>query len=46
MIVIAGAVAVTAAVVARLISDVRGDRPSSPPRSHHHDIDQHSMRIV
>ena len=46
MFVIAGTIAVTAAVVARLITAVRDDRPSSPPRSHHRDIDQYPMRIV
>lgn len=41
MFVIAAATA-TAAVIARLAIDVRDDRPSSPPRSHFHEIDQYS----
>jgi hypothetical protein len=46
MFVIAGTVAVTAAVIARLVAVVRADRPITPPRSHHHERDQYSMRIV
>jgi hypothetical protein len=46
MFVIAGLVAVTAAVIAHLIAVVRADRPISPPRSHHHEIDPHTMRII
>ena len=44
MFVIAGTVAITAAVIARLVVVVRGDRPSSPPRSHDHEIAPFSMR--
>lgn len=46
MFVIAGAVAVSAAVIIRFISAVRADRPTSPPRSHQHEIDPYSMRLV
>lgn len=46
MFVIAGTVAITAAVIARLVAVVRADRPITPPRSHHHEIDQYSMRVV
>lgn len=45
MFVIAASIAVSAAVVARLITFVRDDRPSTPPRSHH-ELDRHSMRIA
>lgn len=45
MFVIAGTIAVTAAVVARLIGVVQDDRPTSPPRSDH-ELDRHSMRIM
>jgi hypothetical protein len=45
MFIIAGTIAVTAAVVVRLIGVVQDDRPTSPPRSGH-DLDRHSMRIV
>ena len=46
MFVIAGTVAVTAAVIARLITAIRTDRPTAPPRSHHHEIDPFTMRVV
>ena len=45
MFVIAGTVAVTAAVVACLIAVVRGDSPTTPPRSHHDEIAHHSMHV-
>ncbi len=32
-------------VVARLVTAVRNDRPSSPPRSHAHEIDPQAMRM-
>lgn len=42
MFIIVAAVAVTVAVIAHLSIYVRSDRPSSPPRSHFHEIDQYS----
>jgi hypothetical protein len=44
MFVIAGTLAVTAAVIARLVGVVQDDRPTSPPRSDH-ELDRHSMRV-
>jgi hypothetical protein len=41
MVVIVFAVAVTVAVIARLTTYVRDDRPSSPPRSHFHEVDRY-----
>ncbi len=32
------------ALAARLASDVRQDRPVSPPRSHRHELDSHTAR--
>jgi hypothetical protein len=46
MFVIAATVAVIAAVVARIVTVVRADRPTTPPRSHHHEVDRYSMRTV
>jgi hypothetical protein len=34
------------ALAARLAIDIRQDRPASPPRSHWHELDQRSARIV
>jgi hypothetical protein len=36
------AIAAALAVAARLMIVVRNDRPLSPPRSHPHELDQHS----
>jgi hypothetical protein len=33
-------------VAARLVTVVRNDRPLSPPRSHAHELDQHSARLL
>jgi hypothetical protein len=38
-------IAAAIAVAARLVVVVRNDRPISPPRSHTHEIDQHSARL-
>jgi hypothetical protein len=40
------AVAATAAVITGLIAVVRGDSPTTPPRSHHDEVDHHSMYVV
>jgi hypothetical protein len=34
------------AVVAHLIAVVRDDRPVTPPRSHAHELDRHSRRLL
>ena len=39
------AIAIAIAVAARLVNVVRNDRPLSPPRSHTHELDQHSARL-
>lgn len=39
-------VAATSAVIAHLITVVRSDRPVTPPRSHRHEIDRATMRLV
>ena len=46
MFVIAGAIAITAGVITRLVIVVRANRPTSPPRSHQHEIDPYTMRVV
>jgi hypothetical protein len=38
-------IAAAIAVATRLVVVVRNDRPISPPRSHTHEIDQHSARL-
>ncbi len=38
-------IAAAIAVAARLMVVVRNDRPVSPPRSHTHELDQHSARL-
>jgi hypothetical protein len=38
-------IAAAIAVAARLMIVVRNDRPPSPPRSHTHELDQHSARL-
>jgi hypothetical protein len=39
-------IAAAIAVAARLMIVVRNDRPLSPPRSHTHELDQHSARLT
>ena len=34
------------ALAARLVTDVRQDRPTSSPRSHAHELDPHSARLL
>ena len=46
ILLIAIAIAVSVAVAARLVNVVRNDRPLSPPRSHFHELDQHSARLL
>ena len=46
MFVIAAAVAVTVALIAHLATSVRNDRPSSPPRSHFHEVDLYSSHAL
>ena len=46
MFIIAAAVAAGAAIIAHLAVSVRNDRPSSPPRSHFHEVDQYSSRAL
>ena len=36
------ATAIAIAVVGRLVTVVRGDRTTTPPRSHTHELDPHS----
>jgi hypothetical protein len=38
-------IAIAIAVAARLVNVVRNDRPLSPPRSHTHEVEQHSARL-
>ena len=38
-------IVIAVAVAARLMIVVRNDRPLSPPRSHTHEVDQHSARL-
>ena len=38
-------IAAAIAVAARLVIVVCHDRPLSPPRSHSHELDQHSARL-
>jgi hypothetical protein len=38
-------IVIAVAVAARLMIVVRNDRPTSPPRSHTHELDQHSARL-
>ena len=45
IVLIAIAIAVAVAVAGRLVNVVRNDRPLSPPRSHSHEVDQHSTRL-
>lgn len=33
-------------LAARLVTDVRNDRPQTPPRSHSHELDPHSARLL
>ena len=46
IVAIAIAIAAAVAVSARLVIVVRNDRPLSPPRSHFHELDQHSARLL
>jgi len=46
MFVIAAAVALAAALIAYLATYVRNDRPSSPPRSHFHEVDLYSSHAL
>jgi len=39
------ALVLTAATVAHLVTVVTHDRPSSPPRSHDHEVDRHTARL-
>ena len=39
------ALVLTAATVAHLVTTVIHDRPSSPPRSHDHELDRHTARV-
>jgi HAMP domain-containing protein len=39
-------VLIAVAVAVRLVIVVRNDRPLSPPRSHTHEVDQHSTRLL
>ena len=34
-----------AIVIARLVTDIRNDRPLTPPRSHAHELDRQSARL-
>ena len=38
-------IVIAVAVATRLVIMVRTDRPLSPPRSHTHELDQHSARL-
>jgi hypothetical protein len=38
-------IAIVVAVVARLVTVVRTDRPLTAPRSHSHELDQHSAQL-
>ena len=38
-------IVIAVAVAARLMIVVRNDRPLSSPRSHTHEVDQHSARV-
>ena len=38
-------IVVAIAIATRVMIVVRNDRPMSPPRSHTHEIDQHSARL-
>jgi hypothetical protein len=39
-------IAIAIAVVAGLVTVVRNDRPLTPPRSHPHEIEPHSARLL
>ena len=39
------ACAVVLGLTARLVSDVRHDRPTTAPRSHWHELDPHTARV-
>ena len=39
-------IAVTIAVVARLVTLVRNDRSPTPPRSHNHELDPALVRVI
>jgi hypothetical protein len=39
-------IAAATAVAVRLMIEVHNDRPLSPPRSHTHELDQHSARLI
>ena len=45
MIVLALIVLAVAIVLGRLITDIRKDRPLTPPRSHTHELDRQSTRL-
>jgi hypothetical protein len=38
-------IVVAIAIATRVMIVVRNDRPMSPPRSHTHELDQHSARL-
>ena len=38
-------IVVAIAIATRVMIVVRNDRPMSPPRSHTHELDQHSTRL-
>ena len=44
MFVLALIVLAVAFVIARLVTEIRNDRPLTPPRSHTHELDAHSAR--
>ena len=44
MFLIAFIVLGVAIVIARLVTDIRNDRPLTPPRSHTHELDRQSAR--
>jgi len=44
MFLIAFIVLGVALVIARLVTDIRNDRPLTPPRSHTHELDRQSAR--
>ena len=45
MFVLALIVLAVATVIARLVTEVRNDRPLTPPRSHTHEFDARSARL-
>jgi hypothetical protein len=46
MFVLAFIVLVVAIAIARLVTEVRNDRPLTPPRSHAHEPDAHPDRTL